>query len=308
MKLTILRLHEILETNLIQLTGGYMGIVDRKAETAREYFITSCLSYDTPRLEAEVYPAGVRVLEELNYSRDLHYDIYIGDDKSHDEIFLLIHGGAFVYGSKELDKCFGMHLALESGIPVANIDYTLMPDTDLKGQLQEIMTAVEKLSADHGIRRFHTVGDSAGGYLALIAAILINSEEARNAFGLDLGCDAAADSVNMICGMYKTTDDLFPGVYFETDEKLPDLIYDLSEAVRRYGCPRTVIVTGDKDFLEKDDRTFHEFLTDMGVEVKFYDAVSTDERQMYHVFPISNPAWPEGRKAIEMITDNAAGR
>lgn len=285
-----------------------MGNADRKAEAAREYFIASCHTYDDPRLASEVYPDGVSVTADLISPSETCYDLYSYGEPSSDEIFLLIHGGAFVYGSKELDKCFGMHLAIKSGIRVANINYTLMPDTDLKGQLKEIMSTVEKLADDLNIKTVHTVGDSAGGYLAMLTALLINSEDVRQTIGIDLESDVNASSVNMICGMYRTASDIFPGVYFEKEEKMPSFIYDLSEAVREYGCPRTVIVTGDKDFLEEDDRRFYEFLTGLGIRASFYDAVSTDERQMYHVFPISSPAWPEGMKAIEMIADNAANR
>jgi len=88
---------------------------------------------------------------------------------------------------------------------------------------------------------------------------------------------------------------------------MPHWIYDLSEAIKIYGCPKTVLVTGDMDFLEKDNKEFEEKIRASGIQVKFYNAVSTDERKMYHVFPISNPSWPEGVKAIEMITENATG-
>ena len=279
----------------------------KKADEERRKFIADCLTYDTPRLNAEKYPEGVEVTSDIPFTEGLTLDLYTPQDAKEDEVFLLTHGGAFVYGSKALDKCFGMHLAIKSGITVANADYTLMPDTDLKGQLTEIFRAISFL-AGKGKKVFHTVGDSAGGYLAFITAILINSEEARNACGIELNADVRAASANLICTMYKTPTDTFPGVYFEQKEKLPSFIYDLSEAVSKYGSPSVVTATGDLDFLREDDRELSKFLEARGIKTKFYDAISEGERKMYHVYPISCPAWPEGAHVIELISDNANGR
>ncbi len=277
------------------------------AEKAREEFIRDCLTYDTPRLESEKYPENIEVTSNIPYTEGLSLDLYIPAGAKEDEVFLLTHGGAFVYGSKALDKCFGMHLAIKSGITVANMDYTLMPEADLKVQLQEIFKAVAFL-AGKGKKVFHTVGDSAGGYLAFITAVLINSEEARNACGIELEADVRAASANLICTMYKTPADTFPGVYFEQKEKLPSFIYDLSEAVSKYGAPSVVIATGDLDFLREDDRELSKFLEAQGISTRFYDAISEGERKMYHVYPISCPTWPEGAHVIELISDNANGR
>ena len=276
-----------------------------KADEERRRFIADCLTYDTPRLESEKYPENVEVTSDIPYTEGLSLDLYTPRNAKEDEVFLLTHGGAFVYGSKALDKCVGMHLAIKSGITVANMDYTLMPEADLKVQLQEIFKAVAFLAAK-GKKVFHTVGDSAGGYLAFITAVLINSEDARNACGIELEVRAA--SANLICTMYKTPSDTFPGVYFEQKEKLPSFIYDLSEAVSKYGAPSVVIATGDLDFLREDDRELSKFLEAQGISTRFYDAISEGERKMYHVYPISCPTWPEGAHVIELISDNANGR
>lgn len=279
----------------------------RQADIERLKFIEDCLTYDTPRLRSEKYPEDVEVTSDISYSEGLTMDLYTPRNAKDDEVFLLTHGGAFVYGSKALDKCFGMHLAIRSGITVANIDYTLMPDTDLKGQLRQIFSAVEFL-AGNGKKVFHTVGDSAGGYLAFITAMLINSERAREACGIPLNADVRAAGANLICTMYKTPADTFPGIYFEKEDKLPSFIYDLSEAVRTYGAPDTVIATGDLDFLREDDKELASFLEGEGIRVKFYDAISEGERKMYHVYPISCPTWPEGSHVIDLMSGNANGR
>ena len=285
-----------------------MGILEAKAEAERKTFIKNCIGFDTPRLESETYPDGLDNEFDLEYSAGLTMDIYTPQAAREGHAFLLVHGGAFVYGHKELDKCFGMHLALKSGIRVVNINYTLMPDNDLHGLLSQIMKAVRFIQERLHIEHIHTVGDSAGGYLSLITSMLLNSEVMRKECGLDAHISATADSANMICGLYKTSPRTFAGIYFDREGKMPSYIYDLSKAVTRFGCPRAVLVTGDKDFLEKENIGFEKFLKDAGIPVKFMDAVSADGRDMFHVYPIANPTWPEGEKTIQMISDNANGR
>ena len=148
-----------------------MGILEAKAEAERKTFIKNCIGFDTPRLESETYPDGLDNEFDLEYSAGLTLDIYTPQAAREGHAFLLVHGGAFVYGHKELDKCFGMHLALKSGIRVVNINYTLMPDNDLHGLLSQIMKAVRFIQERLHIEHIHTVGDSAGGYLALISAL-----------------------------------------------------------------------------------------------------------------------------------------
>ena len=285
-----------------------MGILEARADAERKTFINNCIGFDTPRLESEKYPEGLENKLEVEYAEGLTLDIYTPANAKDGHAFLLIHGGAFVYGHKELDKCFGMHLALKSGIRVVNINYTLMPDNDLQGLLSEIMKAVEFVQERLHIEHIHTVGDSAGGYLSLITSMLLNSEVMRKECGLDASITAFADSANMICGLYKASPRTFAGIYFDREHKMPSYIYDLSKAVSRFGCPRAVLVTGDKDFLEKENIRFAKFLKGEGISVKFTDAKSVDGRDMFHVYPIANPTWPEGEKTIEMISDNANGK
>ena len=123
-----------------------MGLQDmwlKKADNERSEFINKCIEWDTPRLANEVCPEGVTVLQDIIYDETKGeyglLDIYFPgtQQEGFDEAFFLIHGGAFVYGSKELDKNYGMHLALKSGLPVINVNYTLMPETDLAGEAEE---------------------------------------------------------------------------------------------------------------------------------------------------------------------------
>ena len=61
------------------------------------------------------------------------------------------------------------------------------------------------------------------------------------------------------------------------------------------------IITGDDDFLREDNRALAALIP----HAEFYDAVSAGERVMTHVFPIGHQDWPEGQKAIDIISSFA---
>ena len=157
----------------------FNSFVRYKAEKGRQLFIKNCTLFDTPRLEEEVYPAECKTEMDVVYKEGenpLKLDIYTPFNcYGAKECFILIHGGAFVYGTKKLDQNFGMHLAIKSGIPVVNVDYTLLPDSTLPQILNEIFTAMNFVYIKYGFKKYHTVGDSAGGYLAYMVAICARS-------------------------------------------------------------------------------------------------------------------------------------
>ena len=131
------------------------SFVRYKADKNRLTFIRNCETFDTPRLENEVYPAECKTEMDIEYkhgNNPLKLDIYTPFNcYGAKECFILIHGGAYVYGFKKLDQNFGMHLAIKANIPVVNIDYTLMPESDLSQVINEIFTAINFVP--HG-RRF----------------------------------------------------------------------------------------------------------------------------------------------------------
>ena len=303
------------------------GIFAKVLDENRKFFIKNCIQSDTPRMEATVFPEGLTVQENIPYAEgkplpepmgkdsaeegqkfcnsDRILDLYIPEGAKDDEIFLLIHGGAFVYGCKELDKEFGMHLALKSGITVANINYRLFPRTDLQGQLQDIFYSIGFL-CEKGYKTFHTTGDSAGGYHCLITAILLNSEEGRKECGIEFPYQATCKSTSPICGDHKENPKKFAGCYFDPDKKMPSYIYDLGEAAKKLGCPPTVLTTGDQDMMLPQNEELRKKLQDIGIPVEYYCAVTTEEnRPMHHVYAIAHPTWPEGIKTIDLTIENA---
>ena len=270
-------------------------------EQQRKKFIDGCVAFDTPRLNTEVYPEDVRCESDILYDAVHKMDCYSFEEASGEEDYLLIHGGAFVYGSKELDKCFGMHLSKASSLMVANVDYTLMPEGDLKTQVQDIFAAIDYLMREKNTKVLHTVGDSAGGYLALLIGLLLHSKEARKEFGLTRETLPAIKSINMICCTPGASPHTFAGYYFDRNKQLPRYIYDLTKAIELYGCPTLTFMSSDQDPLLKINRRLTQRLGQLGVEHTYKEFTSVEGRVMHHVFPVAHPTWPEGQEVIRMF-------
>lgn len=285
----------------------------KRAENECKVWIKNCTESDSPRLASETYPADVKIDEDVNWSGDslnLTLDYYrpFNVDSSK-ECFLLIHGGAFCYGTKVLDKCFGMHLAKHSGIPVANMDYTLMPEAGLSKILNQIFHCMNFLTAEYGIERFHLTGDSAGGYLTMISALAARNSHIAHDLWIFEKLRGKVVSASPVCGGFRYHPKGFPGIFFEentsgdpkTKPRLPDYAYDISKIVERDKDLKVCLITGEDDFLREDNRKIKELLPG----ALFYDAANDGEYHMHHVFPIAHPEWPQSVKAIELITDNA---
>lgn len=275
---------------------------------ARKKFIKNCINFDTPRLQTEEYPSSVSVESDIEYGKHV-LDIYKSESVKEgcEEAFFLIHGGAFVYGSKELDKRFGMYLSIESGLPVVNVNYTLMPEGDLHDVLTELFQAVDFVATNYGFKKLHYIGDSAGGYLAFIMSCLTMSKEAREEMKLPSDIKVTVGSVNPVCGCYKNKKFGFPGAYFEKKTKLPEYIYNLFDLVKKTGSPSVAIVTGDQDFLRQENRDLKKYLDELGIPAQFIDATSTEDEQAFHVFPIAQPTKPQAMESIRMFSKNAIG-
>ena len=286
------------------------------AKKGRQKFIDACVKTDTERMKGDIYPEDVKVIKDIPYRDDKKeehlLDIYLPEGYSFEAdekktAFLLMHGGALVYGFKELDKAFGMKLAKVSGIPVFNMNYTLLPGGDLKNLLGEIVSVIDFMSREKKIEKIHTIGDSSGGYLALLVAMIIRDENIGKDLDISFEKEIRCLSSNMVCGSTKVFRRAFPGIYFEGKKKvLPDYIYDLTLLTERDTFPYCNFMSGDRDFLDKDNNLLSEKLKALGKphSYEFFNTAS-EERVMYHVFAIAHPEWPESDKYISTVAEYA---
>jgi acetyl esterase/lipase len=85
---------------------------------------------------------------------------------------LYLHGGGFTTGSPATHRALATHLAAASGATVHVLDYRLAPEHPFPAALDDALAAYREL-LDRGATPARTAlaGDSAGGWLALTAAL-----------------------------------------------------------------------------------------------------------------------------------------
>jgi len=85
---------------------------------------------------------------------------------------LHLHGGGFTIGSLATHRSLATHLAAATGATVHVLDYRLAPEHPFPAALDDALAAYRELLAD-GADPARTIltGDSAGGWLALTAAL-----------------------------------------------------------------------------------------------------------------------------------------
>jgi len=99
---------------------------------------------------------------------------------------VFVHGGGWVSGAKE-DAVLWLVPWLEAGWPAVNVEYRISRTAHAPAAVEDVRCAlrwVARYARDHGFdpARIVVSGDSAGGHLALAAALL------PPATGLDRGC------------------------------------------------------------------------------------------------------------------------
>jgi len=90
-----------------------------------------------------------------------------------------IHGGALIYSSRKVINSEQLELYLEAGYTVISIDYRLAPETKLPEIIADIQDAFRWISNQGpdlfsvDPQRIAVVGNSAGGYLALMSGCCV---------------------------------------------------------------------------------------------------------------------------------------
>lgn len=123
-------------------------------------------------------------------------------------VIVHIHGGAFMAGDKA-DEQLGPALnALDRGYAVVSINYRMSGEAIFPALVQDTKAAIRWVRAhasDHGLdpHRIAVWGDSAGGYLALMAGV---SEGIAELDDLSLGNPKVSSAVQAVVAWFPPTD------------------------------------------------------------------------------------------------------
>ncbi|MCR5421220.1 MAG: alpha/beta hydrolase [Lachnospiraceae bacterium] len=216
-------------------------------------------------------------------------------------VIVIIHGGAWVYGDKEVYQFYGMSLA-ERGFAVVNPSYRLAPENRFPAQIEDICSVFDWIAENADkycldITNIFAVGDSAGGHLlSLYTSFITNDKyaaELKRAYpAAELSCSGLKlKAIALNCGKYDMER------FSELDPNTPIILMDfLNDGGSRDELKlvnATALITGDYppvflmtcagDFLKCQATLMVEALMDASVPF-VYRFYGTDKDPLGHVF------------------------
>lgn len=266
--------------------------------------------YDKKRDEKLTVPENMANLYDISYGphgESNLLDIYKTSDVNQAQATIVnIHGGAWVYGSKEVYKFYCMSLALR-GFTVVNINYRLAPENLFPSALEDInsaITFIEKHAGEYCIdkEKLVLVGDSAGAQLASHYAAIFTNPDFAKLYGFTIP-NVKIKAVGLNCGIYDPNtrlqndlDDIFWAYIGQnTDIKSKDFqqkIDVLSNITPDF--PPAFVMSSHRDFLLPQAQPMYDLLKSKGIEavIKIYGA--PNRKDIGHVFHV-NMNLPEAK-------------
>ena len=266
--------------------------------------------YDKKRDEKLIVPENMANLYDISYGSHGEsnlLDIYKTSDVNQAQATIVnIHGGAWVYGSKEVYKFYCMSLALR-GFTVVNINYRLAPENLFPSALEDInsaITFIEKHAGEYCIdkEKLVLVGDSAGAQLASHYTAIFTNPDFAKLYGFTIP-NVKIKAVGLNCGIYDPNtrlqndlDDIFWAYIGQnTDIKSKDFqqkIDVLSNITPDF--PPAFVMSSHRDFLLPQAQPMYDLLKSKGIEavIKIYGA--PNRRDIGHVFHV-NMNLPEAK-------------
>lgn len=259
---------------------------------------------DRKRDQAIPLPTGVTECRNISYGSHGKWnllDVYFPEGAI-DALptIVSIHGGGYVYGTKEVYRRYGMDMA-RRGFAFVNFNYRLAPQwkfpkplSDTNHVMQWVCRNAERYHLDP--KRIILLGDSAGAQLtSQYAAIITNPQYAAN-FAMNLP-DIRIKALGLNCGMYDTADwKQIPrkGLlkdYLGREIAADDPRINVLDAITA-DYPPAYITTACHDFLRSHAEPMYDFLTAKGIPCQWKCYGTEEDKHVAHVFHV-NIALPE---------------
>ncbi|MCQ2407105.1 MAG: alpha/beta hydrolase [Oscillospiraceae bacterium] len=252
---------------------------------------------------------GLTVPDDLQCFFDIPYgehgkenllDIYVQKDVTEKQPTIVnIHGGAWVYGSKEIYKFYCMKLA-QKGFTVVNINYRLAPESVFPSALEDINNAMqfvaksgEKYYADKD--RIIIVGDSAGAQLTSHYSAILTNKDFSRLFGFELP-DIKVKALGLNCGIYDgltvaqdTEETLFRKYLGLADGQTDEKILAMADTMKNItpAFPPSFIMSCEEDFLLPNAEPMYRHLKALGIPVVMKIYGQKGQTEISHVFHIN---------------------
>jgi len=252
--------------------------------------------------------AGLRYPENVVRCTDISYgpydcnklDVYYPEGTEMPlPTIVSIHGGGWIYGSKELYSHYCTRLALR-GFTVVNFDYRLSPENKYPAPLEDscmVLHWMQQHAKDYYIdlKNVFTVGDSAGGQIEYQLLTMLTNPDYAALFDFAPPADFRVNACALNCGCYfiplsrfvspKMIGDNFTA-YFE--ENYMPVVEQLR--ARKYidsSFPPAIVMSAAHDFLKFMAAPMYRILRRKGVEsvLKIYG--EKGQKEFGHVFHVN---------------------
>jgi len=197
-------------------------------------------------------------------------------------LFLFFHGGGFVLGDIETHEPFCAEMARQLDLPVLAVDYRLAPEHPFPAGPDDCIAAARWAAAGpealgREVTGLVACGDSAGGNLAIVAALALRDEPAAVPVLAQWPIYPAADPAKG----YPSYEDFGEGYLLTRDGmRWFDDCYRPATADWRYspllksqeGMPPTLVVTASLDPIRDQGRAYAAACAEAGVPTVFREA------------------------------------
>lgn len=281
-----------------------------------------CDKSDKKRMATQTPPENVVKVKDIPYIDDGNqyhkFDVFYPEGKIAKEglpVIIDIHGGGWMYATKDLNEYYCMELA-KKGYCVFSISYRLVPDVTVNEQIKDCTDALAFIRANMkdypaNKKTVMLTGDSAGGQLALYSTILNNNPDAREIFGtvetnLNIKCLLLTSPVTYAKsgGWFSIYTKKMWGKDYETKSTYNYM--DLNEIMELANdMPPTYFITSSGDTLAHDQTVnAYNYFVEKGYECEIEDFTDLkDGKKLPHVFSVLDPFDEYGQKAIDNALD-----
>ena len=281
-----------------------------------------CDKSDKKRMATQTPPENVVKVKDVEYLDDGNpyhkFDVFYPDGTIPKEglpVIIDIHGGGWMYASKDLNEYYCMELA-NKGYCVFSISYRLVPDVTVYEQIKDCTDALAYINSNMknypaNKKTVMLTGDSAGGQLALYSTILNNNPDAREIFGtvdtkLNIKCLLLTSPVTYAKsgGWFSIYTKKMWGEDYKA--KAAYNYMDLDEIMElANNMPPTYFITSSGDTLAHDQTVnAYNYFADKGYECEIEDFTDLrDGKKLPHVFSVLDPFDEYGQKAIDNALD-----
>ncbi|WP_115863256.1 alpha/beta hydrolase [Halorussus litoreus] len=202
---------------------------------------------------------------------DLDARLYLPDADGPFPTVVFFHGGGYVLGSIATHEWLCRHLTRASDCAVLSVDYRLAPEHPFPAAVEDAYAAVEWVAANpdavNGDGKIAVAGDSAGGALAAVAALMATERdgpeiEYQALLYPGIGVEEGQQSVEENAGIVLDEADLewFRDCYYESEVHERNPYADPTNAGDVSGVAPATVVTAGFDPLRDGGRAYAEQL------------------------------------------------